>query len=113
MASELSACLALVRPVGMNDDAATEWLTVAMATVAAFAEQRPALFRYACRQVRSQVSHHGQIVPKIMANSLFDWERKSGITELPVRAKPVQQIKPPEDVRRLIADAAAGTRAAR
>lgn len=60
----LSACLALVRPVGMGDDAATEWLAVAAAEVI---DMPRWAFVEACKTARHTCTHHGQIIPHILA----------------------------------------------
>lgn len=61
--NELSACLALVRPVSMSDDAATEWLTVAAAEIGSVSIDR---LRLACRKARRECTFHGQLIPTIM-----------------------------------------------
>lgn len=74
--NELSACLALVRPSGMSDQAAEEWLTVAANDVLGFAEQRPTMFKELCTKARGDCTHHGQIIPFILKRSRFEWERQ-------------------------------------
>lgn len=76
--TELQRCLALVRPVGMTDSAARDWLTAAVAEVAEFARLRPEKFGYACSDVRKVATHHGQIVPGILAKQFFEWELANG-----------------------------------
>lgn len=61
--SQLSACLALVRPVSMSDDAATEWLTVAAAEISGVSRSR---LNAACRTARRECTYHGQILPTIL-----------------------------------------------
>ena len=72
--AELSACLALVRPVSMGDDMAKEFLTVAAKTVLGFAERRPIAFLAACDRARRDCTHHGQIVPTILKTARPAWE---------------------------------------
>lgn len=106
--NELSACLALVRPVGMGDDAATEWLTVATSEVCDFAQSRPGLFKAACKSVRRECTHHGQIVPGILKRQLYDWERDLGRDSLPA-PREQERLAAPE-TRTLIENAAANLR---
>ncbi len=63
--SILSACLARVRPAGMSDDAAHEWLTVCATDVA----HLPAsVLQQAAREAGRTVTHHGQIIPAILGS---------------------------------------------
>ena len=59
----MSACLALVRPVGMNDNTATEWLAVAASEVMGMDRKQ---FENGCRDARQTCTHHGQILPTIL-----------------------------------------------
>lgn len=70
--SELSACLALVRPVGMGDDAAAEWLAVAAAQLA---DLSPDAIQLGCKRARAQCTHHAQIVPAICDGGLARFQR--------------------------------------
>lgn len=64
--SHLAACLALVRPAGMGDEAAEEWLAVAATTLA----DLPAdILADAAQQARKSCRHHGQIVPAILEHA--------------------------------------------
>lgn len=74
--NELSACLALVRPVGMTEDMATEWLTVAASSLEGLSDYELAK---GFRQARLECTHHAQIVPTIMkANAeAIEFRRKS------------------------------------
>ena len=63
--TELQRCLALVRPVGMSDEAAEQWL---MAAVAEVIHITPPVLSRACSDVRKTATHHGQIVPAILAS---------------------------------------------
>lgn len=61
----LSACLARVRPAGMSDDAATEWLTVCATDVG----HLPAsVLQQAAKEAGRTVTHHGQIIPAILGS---------------------------------------------
>jgi len=64
--TELQRCFALVRPVGMTDSAARDWLTAAAAEVRHIP---PATLARACAEARKTVTHHGQIIPAITAAS--------------------------------------------
>ncbi len=58
----LTSCLALVRPVGMTEAEAEDWLSVAVGAVIEY----PAVhLREAARQAQKTCTHHAQIVPAI------------------------------------------------
>ena len=59
----LTSCLALVRPVGMTEDEAEDWLSVAMGAVA---EYPASSLRVAARKAQKTCTHHAQIVPAIV-----------------------------------------------
>lgn len=59
----VSACVALVRPIGMSDSAADEWLMVAAGDLAG---HKTKLLKAACAEARKTCTHHGQIVPTIL-----------------------------------------------
>jgi hypothetical protein len=61
--TELQRCFALVRPVGMTDSAARDWLAVAVAEVRNIP---PATLQRACAEVRQTATHHGQIIPALV-----------------------------------------------
>lgn len=94
----------------MSDDAATEWLAVAANEVLGFAEQRPAKFRDACGHARRQCTHHGQIIPTVLSNSRYDWERKDEpfLTIEQMKAQEARQIEASPEVQKLITSAAKG-----
>lgn len=56
----LAACLALVRPVTMTDEAAVEWITVASRELAGFP---PSVIEQACSSAKRHCSHHAKILP--------------------------------------------------
>lgn len=60
---QLAACFALVRPVSMTDDAATEWLAVAAGELAGYEK---CSLRIGFAQARKTCTHHGQIIPAII-----------------------------------------------
>lgn len=64
--SQLSACLALVRPVSMSDDAAGEWLTVAASDLAHYPAD---ILADACKAARRECTYHGQIVPFVVKDA--------------------------------------------
>lgn len=59
----MTRCLALVRPVGMNDDMASDWLAAAAAEVAHLSDFA---FREGCAKARRDCTHHGQIIPTLL-----------------------------------------------
>jgi hypothetical protein len=63
---ELTACLALVAPVGMTEEARGEWLAVAWATL----RHLPAdLLAIGCARARESCDHPARIVPAIVAET--------------------------------------------
>lgn len=64
--TELQRCFALVRPVGMTDSAARDWLAAA---VAELRDIPPSTLARACAEARKTVTHHAQIIPAIIAAS--------------------------------------------
>ena len=64
--TELLRTLALVRPIGMSDDMATDWLAAALIELADFSD---GAFAAGCRHARQTCTHHGQIIPAIAANA--------------------------------------------
>lgn len=62
--AHLSGCLALVRPVGMSDEQADEWLTVAAQSLGGFSLSTIA---GAASVARRKCRHHSEIVPAIVA----------------------------------------------
>lgn len=59
----LTSCLALVRPVGMTEEEAEDWLSVALGVVA---EYSATSLRVAARKAQKSCTHHAQIVPTIV-----------------------------------------------
>lgn len=59
----LSGCLTLLKPVGMTEDLATEWLAVAAMEVL---HLERGVFLAGCARARQECSHHGQIIPTIL-----------------------------------------------
>ncbi len=61
--AHLSGCLSLVRPVGMSDDEADEWLSIAAGEVAEFPSD---LIEAGCKRAKRSATHHSQIVPRVV-----------------------------------------------
>lgn len=72
--AELTACLALVRPVGMSPDEARDWLSVAAQEVMNYP---PRILSAACLSARRSCTHHAQIVPHIVAEADAEWQRQA------------------------------------
>ena len=62
--NELTACLALVVPVGMTEEARRDWLAVAWATVG---HLPPDMLTEGCEAARRTADHPSKIVPAIIA----------------------------------------------
>lgn len=58
--------LALVRPVGMSDDMASDWLAVALVELRPLTDEQ---FTAGCGKARAGCTHHGQLVPTILAGA--------------------------------------------
>lgn len=109
----LSRCFALVRPVGMKDDQAREWLTVAAAELAHLPRR---VLESAAAEARKTCTHHGQIVPAILNSSAakydrqfssLDWDRPERLAQLEApRWKPE-----PGELDRIKAETAAALKA--
>lgn len=56
----LAACLALVRPVTMTDQAAMEWINVASRELSGFP---PSVIEQACSAAKRNCGHHAKILP--------------------------------------------------
>ncbi len=100
---QLAACFALVRPVSMNDEAAAEWLAVAVNELAGYELPR---LRQGFAAARRQCTHHGQIIPTIFENMRYGWDLgkplKRNIPRLP---------EPPGEIQGLIENATNALRA--
>jgi hypothetical protein len=75
-AVELTACLALVVPVGMTEEARREWLSVAWATLKHLPYDALAV---GCQAARETCYHPSKIVPAILARTeqMMHWRRES------------------------------------
>lgn len=67
--NELAACLALVVPVGMTEEARREWLLVAWETLK---HLPPDILSAGCKAARQNCDHPSKIVPTIVAET-NDW----------------------------------------
>lgn len=64
--NELTACLALVAPAGMSEEARGEWLAVAWETLK---DLPPDILAAGCRRARETCDHPSKIVPTIIAET--------------------------------------------
>ena len=106
MASQMTACLALVRPVGMGDNEADDWLGAA---VSALGSVPIDLFNRACISARRTCKHHSQIVPTIAAQIETERAEASRLSEWtqPIAALPSPGIDQAE-FERLVAERGRG-----
>jgi hypothetical protein len=72
--NELTACLTLVAPVGMTEEAKRDWLAVAWATLG---DLPPDLLKFGCRKARETCDHPSKIVPTILETTResMNWRR--------------------------------------
>lgn len=68
---QLSACLALVRPVGMTEGETMDWLAVAADAVGHIP---PHILESGCRRARTKCTHHSQVVPAIIEETRADMD---------------------------------------
>jgi hypothetical protein len=74
--NELTACLTLVAPVGMTEEAKRDWLAVAWATL----QHLPAdVLSFGCKAAREKCDHPSKIVPTIIAETkeMLSWRHDS------------------------------------
>lgn len=64
--AQLSACLALVRPVGMTEGETEDWLAVA---AEAIEHIPPHILEWGAKGARQKCTHHSQVVPTIIADT--------------------------------------------
>lgn len=86
--NELTACLALVAPVGMSEEARGEWLAVAWETLS---DLPPDILAVGCKKARETCDHPSKIVPTIVAETA-DWMI---IRSAPAYADPPMMIAGP------------------
>ena len=72
-AAFVSSCFTLVRPVGMNEAHAKEWIAQAAKELAGFPFGR---VESAAGKARTACTHHGQIVPTMIKHmeGMYEWE---------------------------------------
>lgn len=78
--NELTACLALVVPVGMTEESRREWLAVAWATL----QHLPAdVLSIGCKAARETCDHPSKIVPTIIATTkeMLGWRRSAALDD--------------------------------
>lgn len=92
--NELTACLSLVVPVGMDAEARRDWLAVAWGTL----KHLPAdMLTYGCQKARETADHPSKIVPAIVeaTREWLELRRKSARYAVP--APPERQIGKQEE----------------
>lgn len=94
--NELGACLALVVPVGMDEEARVEWLAVAWQTLS----HLPAdMLQAGCAKARLTADHPSKIVPAIVAETQ-DWYEMRQRTAAPIlrgdQVPPERQLEKPD-----------------
>lgn len=106
----LAACLALVRPVGMTEDAAAEWLAVAAGELAGY---RRGSVLAALSEARKRCTHHGQIVAFVIKHMEDSTPWRLGKPLERVLPGAAKAALPPPEIRGLIASASRSLSAAR
>jgi hypothetical protein len=73
--NELTACLTLVAPVGMNEESRRDWFAVAWSTLK---DIPPDILKIGAQIARQKCDHPAKIVPTIIAETveLMRWERE-------------------------------------
>ena len=96
----LSACLALVKPVGMGNEDAQAWLRVAAGELA---HLPPDMLAKGCATARQTCTHHGQIVPTILKD-VAEWysDVREGHRIAERRAKATEALPPPTETQAAI-----------
>lgn len=87
---QLSACLALVRPVGMTEGETMDWLAVAADAVGYIPAH---ILESGCRRARAKCTHHAQIVPTIIEETRadMDWHNRP---KVPASLRLVPPVEP-------------------
>jgi hypothetical protein len=101
--NELTACLALVVPVGMTEEGRREWLVVAWATL----KHLPAdVLSFGCKAARESCDHPSKIVPTIIAETqeMMRWRRDAVRDEEPPAQLPEPDYCTPEQAREILAE---------
>lgn len=86
--AQLSASLALVRPVGMTEGETMDWLAVAADVLSHIP---PHIMERGARSARQRCTHHSQIVPAIIADTreALEWHNRP-------KMAPALRLVPPE-----------------
>jgi hypothetical protein len=89
--NELTACLALVVPVGMTEEARREWLAVAWATLS---HLPPDILSIGAKKARQTCDHPSKIVPTILAETqqMMTWRREVSGPALPALPRPKPHV---------------------
>ncbi len=95
--NELTACLALVVPVGMTEESRREWLTVAWGTLK---HLPPDALLVGCKAARETCDHPSKIVPAILkaTEQMMSWKRDAPSSSAYV-ALPAPRVRPVMDRR--------------
>lgn len=88
--NELTACLALVAPVGMTEEAKRDWLTVAWGTLKHLPED---LLRRGCAEARKSCDHPSKLVPTIIAATQESFEDRAKMARERLPALPSPPVK--------------------
>lgn len=102
--NELTACLALVAPVGMDEAARGEWLAVAWDTLKHLPSD---LLSIGCRKAREVADHPSKIVPAILAETDETLRRRRELAReygqpVPRLEAPKEDICTPEQARAIL-----------
>jgi hypothetical protein len=98
----LTACLTLVAPVGMNEEAKRDWLKIAWATVG----HLPAdMLSRGCKAAREKCDHPSKIVPTIIRETeqSMRWRKDAGPHSEPVARIGVEYVTP-DEARQILAE---------
>lgn len=103
-AAELNRALALLRPVSMSDETASDWLAAAIAETA---DMPDALFRQGVSEARKSCTFHGQLVPAIRApqKRVDDYRASIGMSSISYKPDNVHQLTGPRRGTGMIGDA--------
>lgn len=93
--AELNRAFALVRPVSMSDETASDWLAAALAETSVLDDDE---FSECCAAARRECSYHGQIVPRMMRDKVDRLADVKAFSEKLARIAPAWQ---PESDKRL------------
>ena len=110
--NELTACLALVAPVGMTEESRREWLSVAWDTLK---HLPPDVLAIGAKKARQKCDHPSKLVPTIIAETehLVKWRRDADAYVEPPLIE-VEYVKPEEieQIKREVAEEMAARKVA-